>query len=297
MQKFEFIPLSQENKNLAVEFLSPVEESCVTLMSRIYDNFPTETFSYYVLYQNLESEKKIRGVIMISKGGLIQHHFENPTELENSKNFQSELKNLLKDKKLYCIMGDKKGSSLLINSINKIYDGKLPYENREYLLLRYHPENLPDFLLEEENTLSNDFEIVKCNESNLEDLFELQKNYDIVEVIPPEKEFNELNCKVTLKKNLENQIIYAIKNNLKFVAKAGSNAIGKNFIQLGGVFTDANYRGKGFAKILIKEICKVIKEQNKEPVLFVQVKNESAKRAYRQVGFTYQSDYTICYYK
>jgi ribosomal protein S18 acetylase RimI-like enzyme len=198
---------------------------------------------------------------------------------------------------LPCVMGDKKGSSLLINSINEIYDGKLPYENRDYLLLKYHPENLPDFLLKEENTLPNDFQIVKCNESNLDDLFELQKNYDIVEVIPPGKEFNELNCKVTLKKILESQIIYAIKNDSKFVAKAGSNAIGKNFIQLGGVFTDENYRGKGFAKILIKELCKVIREEKKEPVLFVQVKNESAKRAYRQVGFTYQSDYTICYYK
>ena len=297
LHEFEFIPLSQKNKDLAVEFLSPVEESCVTLMSRIYEDFPTEIFSYFILYQNLKNEKKIRGVMMISKGGLIQHHFENPSELENSKSFKTQLAKILKNNKIYCVMGDKKGSSLLINSINEIYNGKLPYENREYLLLKYHPENLPDFLLEEENTLPTDFEIVKCNESNLDDLFELQKNYDIVEVIPPGKEFNELNCKVTLKKNLENQIIYAIKNDSKFVAKAGSNAIGKNFIQLGGVFTDANYRGKGFAKILIKELCKVIREEKKEPVLFVQVKNESAKRAYRQVGFTYQSDYTICYYK
>ncbi|MEE0878854.1 MAG: GNAT family N-acetyltransferase, partial [Treponemataceae bacterium] len=152
------------------------------------------------------------------------------------------------------------------------------------------------FLLEEENALPKDFEIVKCNQENLQDLFELQKNYDIVEVIPPGKEFCELNCKTLLRKNLETQIIYAIKKDSKFVAKAGSNAIGKNFIQLGGVFTDENYRGQGFAQVLIKELCKTIRNMNKEPVLFVQVKNESAKRAYRKVGFVYQSDYTICYY-
>ena len=57
-------------------------------------------------------------------------------------------------------MGDKNGSSLLINSICKIFDGKLPYENREYLLLKYHPENLPDFLIEEKPHFH---EIVKCN--------------------------------------------------------------------------------------------------------------------------------------
>ena len=65
LQEFEFIPLSQKNKDSAVEFLSPVEESCVTLMSRIYDDFPTEIFSYFILYQNLKNEKKIRGVMMI----------------------------------------------------------------------------------------------------------------------------------------------------------------------------------------------------------------------------------------
>ena len=58
LQEFEFIPLSQKNKDLAVEFLSPVEESCVTLMSRIYEDFPTEIFSYFILYQNLKNEKK-----------------------------------------------------------------------------------------------------------------------------------------------------------------------------------------------------------------------------------------------
>ena len=58
LHEFEFIPLSQKNKDSAVEFLSPVEESCVTLMSRIYDDFPTETFTYFILYQNLKNEKK-----------------------------------------------------------------------------------------------------------------------------------------------------------------------------------------------------------------------------------------------
>ena len=295
LQQFEFQPLTSQNRNYALDFLIPNEESCVTLISRIVTDVSQNPFFYYILFEknSVNNEKKIRGVIMISKGGLIQHHFENPQELENSNEFQKQLKKLLAGKKLYCIMGDKNGSSLLINSICKIFDEKLPYENREYLLLKYHPENLPDFLIEEKPHFH---EIVKCNPSNLEDLFELQKNYDIVEVLPPGKEFNEVNCKTLLQKNLETQMIYALKIEKKFVAKAGSNAIGKNFIQLGGVFTDEKFRGQGLAQILIKELCKTIRNMNKEPVLFVQVKNESAKRAYRKVGFVYQSDYTICYY-
>ena len=295
LTKYKFIPLSQENIKEAIDFLIPQEESCVTLLSRIIDGMPNELFSYYILCKtsNENSEHKICGVIMISKGGLIQHHFENPTELENSIDFQNQLKILLENKNLYCIMGDKNGSKLLIKTISKIFNNKLPYENREYLLLKYHPEYLPDFPDEKAPEFS---ELVHCDISNLEDLYEIQKNYDIVEVLPPGKEFSELNCKTLLRKNLETQIIYAIKKDDKFVAKAGSNAIGKNFIQLGGVFTDENYRGQGFAQVLIKELCKTIRNMNKEPVLFVQVKNESAKRAYRKVGFVYQSDYTICYY-
>ena len=81
-------------------------------------------FFYYILFEknSVSNEKKIRGVIMISKGGLIQHHFENPQELENSNEFQKQLKKLLAGKKLYCIMGDKNGSTLLINSICNIFD-------------------------------------------------------------------------------------------------------------------------------------------------------------------------------
>ena len=239
LTKYKFIPLSQENIKSAVEFLLPQEESCVTLISRILDGMPNELFSYYILCKtsNENSEYKICGVIMISKGGLIQHHFENPTELENSIDFQNQLKILLENKNLYCIMGDKNGSKLLIKTISKIFNNKLPYENREYLLLKYHPEYLPDFPDEKTPEFS---ELVHCDISNLEDLYEIQKNYDIVEVLPPGKEFSELNCKTLLRKNLETQIIYAIKKDDKFVAKAGSNAIGKNFIQL------------GFAQVLVR---------------------------------------------
>lgn len=295
LTKYQFIPLSQSNIKPAIDFLTVQEESCVSLISRILDGMPNELFCYSLLYKidNNNPANKICGVIMISKGGLIQHHFENPSELENSIDFQNQLKILLENKNLYCIMGDKNGSNLLIKTISKIFENKLPYENRDYLLLKYHPEYLPDFLNEKNPEYT---ELVHCDVSNLEDLYEIQKNYDLVEVLPPGKEFSELNCKTLLRKNLETQIIYAIKKDDKFVAKAGSNAIGKNFIQLGGVFTDEKYRGQGFAQVLIKQLCKTIRNMQKEPVLFVQVKNESAKRSYRKVGFVYQSDYTICYY-
>jgi DNA polymerase III delta prime subunit len=88
----------------------------------------------------------------------------------------------------------------------------------------------------------------------------------------------------------------------EFAKKYLTNSINKDKVSHAYLFEGMNGVGKKtlakeFAKILIKELCKVIREEKKEPVLFVQVKNESAKRAYRQVGFTYQSDYTICYYK
>ena len=169
LTKYKFIPLSQENIKEAIDFLIPQEESCVTLLSRIIDGMPNELFSYYILCKtsNENSEYKICGVIMISKGGLIQHHFENPTELENSIDFQNQLKILLENKNLYCIMGDKNGSKLLIKTISKIFNNKLPYENREYLLLKYHPEYLPDFPDEKTPEFS---ELVHCDISNLEDL-------------------------------------------------------------------------------------------------------------------------------
>lgn len=301
MNHFSIEIITDKNSQQAIDYLEQYEQSCVTLLSRLiseHKNF--SVYNYFYIYEHNNSSKKIRAVIMHSNGGMIQHHIDNPENLFNDEEFALCVQQIIENNKIYCIMGDKKGSDLLLSIISKKYLSYELSQYTDYLLLTYHPENLPNSFFDDTKYFNNSnfsFEVIKCDSSIIDLVYPLQKNYDLLEVIPPHIEFNEINCKKNLLHSLQNQTMFAIKTNNQLVAKANTNAIGKNFIQLGGVYTDENFRANGFAKILVNTLCKDIIRQNKKPVLFVKIKNDNAKKAYRKVGFTYQSDYSIIYLK
>ena len=294
MNLFYLEPLKEKKLEEAINFVELQEENSIELMSRLLDgSWQKEIYSYYLVYEGEPILKKnLVAVIMHSKGGLVQHCIKNPSAYFENRMFYWSLRSLFERQNLYCIMGEKTGTELLQDIAKKFAPEKTISENREYLLLLYNPENLPDELLNPQF----DFEIVRCSEDDKERIFPLQKQYDIVEVLPEGKAFSAEVCKRVLSINLKNQVIYAIKQDGKLVAKAGTNAIGKNYVQFGGVFTDENYRGQGMAQCLVSKLSKEFTEQGKKCALFVKVKNEKAKKAYRKAGYTYQNDYIICYY-
>ena len=99
-----------------------------------------------------------------------------------------------------------------------------------------------------------------------------------------------------MQKALEKQIVFALFEGDRAVAKAGTNAIGKNFAQIGGVFTDVAFRNRGFATFLTNYAAQRLSEKGKKVILFVKKKNESAKRAYAKAGFAQFGTFRIVYY-
>lgn len=288
MKHYKFEKLSDKNINLAINFIENHEINSIALMSRLLDgSWQGAIYDYYCIYDG----DRLISVLMHSKGGLVQHCIENATNLFDDAAFFHCLKPFFYGKNLYCIMGENVGTKLLQKIATK-YANKTLLEQRDYILLLYNPTNLPQELL----NINFDFDVVKCDGSNADALFSLQKSYDIVEVLPKNKEFNEKLCKRNLELMLKKQIVYAIKQDGVFVAKAGTNAIGKNYCQIGGVFTDENYRGKGMAQCLVTVLAKEIKSMGKNCALFVRTENAAAKTAYRKAGFVYQNDYRILYY-
>ncbi|MCR4790612.1 MAG: GNAT family N-acetyltransferase [Treponemataceae bacterium] len=294
MGKFILQELNSSNLNEAIAFIEPCEENSVALMGRLVDgSWEKGIYSYYLIYEkNGLASKDLVCVIMHSKGGLIQHCIKNPEVFADDSDFLECVRPIFENKSLYCVMGETRGCRLFEKLITTILPQKKVREDREYLLLLYNPQNLPDELLDKKF----DFDIVRCGIEDKDQLFPLQKNYDIVEVLPKGKAFSAELCRKNLELMLKTEMIYAIQEDGKFVAKAGSNAIGKNYIQLGGVFTDADYRGRGMAQCLVSHLAKEVEKSGKKSVLFVRVKNESAKAAYRKAGFTYENDYLITYY-
>lgn len=63
--------------------------------------------------------------------------------------------------------------------------------------------------------------------------------------------------------------------------------------QIGGVYTSAGSRGRGYCQALVSALCRRSKAYGKVPVLMVRQDNIPAVRAYESIGFTYVTDYVV----
>ena len=201
----------------------------------------------------------------------------------------------LSDLEIFCVSGEYEGT-LFINSILR-RAGKILLDLREYILM----EN--DFsssaCLELEDRI--DVFVKKCSLEDKNFLIELERKYRLEEVVINQKEEDDKIIHFVLNKALTTQCIFCamkIENGKLFaVAKAGTNAQGKNYFQLGGVFCREEFRNRRIAFFVIQHLLQFIHSCGKKASLFVKVKNEPAKKLYKNLGFTETGKYGISYFQ
>ncbi len=268
------------NLDSIIQFLLLYEEACVSLMSRVLklnNSFNTKEQKVYCVAPKNESisVSNIQGVFLITSSGIVLHHIL----FCPSK----DLKILLKNKNLFSLAGCAKSSDIIEKALSCTPSHIIDYYLMENTGLR--TEKYP---------LNEKYESVLCQKGDEKGLFRLQKNYHFEEVLPPGKSFSDKACLQILQNRLEEYMVFAIreKNNNFFVSMAGTNAIGKNCVQLGGIYTAENFRNRGFAQFLVHTL---VSNLNKKVVLFVRKNNVSAITAYKKNSFTIIDSYKICY--
>ena len=90
-------------------------------------------------------------------------------------------------------------------------------------------------------------------------------------------------------------VFYASLNG-RPVAKAGTNARGWNWDQVGGVFVIPELRGSGFGRIVMKHLIAAISKDGKSPCLFVKESNPAALALYNGLGFADRGAFRISYW-
>jgi len=283
----KIVPYEKKYQTSVLNFLKPYEKFCCTLVSKIISDDPI--FHFDILITN---ENTIAAVIMTSKIQLCMHCIPESSIKKYSAELKTCIAQILSDKLLYCISGEKTGTEFIQNICwqkpKSQIDYFLNYFDSNTVFTKKLPENLS---------------IKKCDSTDVENLFPLQKQYEIVEVIPEGDTFNEKLCRKNLTSALLKQKIFAVvqkqdDSKIKYIAKAGTNACGINCFQLGGVFTEKKHRGKGIATALVRYVSEFLLKENSESsiVLFVKVNNENAKAAYAKAGFKKFGEYKIVYY-
>lgn len=142
------------------------------------------------------------------------------------------------------------------------------------------------------------FGIVKeCSLSDGNLLMPLQVAYDTEEEISPWKKIPPAAERMVLDKTLRTLTVFGIFYKDTFIAKANTNAQTNTFVQLGGVYTKKEFRGKNLAAALVCAIADKARAEGKKTILFVRQKNISAIRSYTKAGFTLAGNFKIVYFR
>lgn len=311
MLDFQIVPLTDSSciaYEQAKRFVEANEKYSVSLSAMISAMETADPAApkgnIFCIYKTDGSSKILEGVFGITHGELLLHNvpflFENPpvkldsaTASDLRTKLLAKVNDLLKTHNIFSVMGEAASSDFFCEAT-----GKTPFCRRAYILMEYKPQSAEtDFLrFSPKGLLPEGLFMRICSPLDTESLYPLQKEYDIVEVLPPGTSHNEFSCKVQLKKNLAHHFIYAVFYENKPVAKAGTNAMGTLYYQIGGVFTANEWRNKHLARAAVGAVVKVAAAQGKKVVLFVKTENEPAKTSYKHAGFVPCSNYEICYF-
>ncbi|ULQ59196.1 GNAT family N-acetyltransferase [Brucepastera parasyntrophica] len=112
----------------------------------------------------------------------------------------------------------------------------------------------------------------------------------------PGTSLNRDACLKNLSEALKVQHIYLLYSGGCPLAKAGTNALGLFWDQLGGVYTLPQYRGQGLATALVSHLVRKRLVLGRKVVLFVKVLNPAAKKVYEKIGFKTDAGFRISYF-
>ena len=269
--------ITENTFSLAVEFIETHEEKCIFLASQIRK----KSDNLYCI----KEDNSVLGILYIDS--TIFHCIPSP-QLINLHELQNQLKPIVKSHNVKCISGEAAGTDLLINLLKE--DLREPYQTNHYKLMVCGAPNNPP------QELCNDDQIIRCTQDDIELLFPIQKKYLSEEVAPFGKTVSDAEVSIGLRQILKNQLVLALQSDGEIVAKANTNAIGINWIQLGGIYTHPLYRRNGYAWQLISAICRRTYKAGKKTALFVKDINVPAMELYKKLGFTNSGLYEICYY-
>ena len=308
INKMQIISVNERTFSLAQSYLLPIEQKCVFLSQLVRKHSPD---IYIILDKNPDNSnnsdkssqlinlQNILGVFYLNKS--LFHCFQDTSKV-NIADFTSLFYQILKQNQasIKNISGEKDGTDFfleVIRNLSENHDSTFPKKFNVKQINDYKLMVLPHQQFQDSQKLYNDDFIMRCTENDMENLFEIERNYLQDEVAVRGQKISDAEVSMRLRQILKNQLYFALISDDRIVSKAYTNAIGKNWIQIGGVYTLFQFRQNGYAALTVSTLCKRILQAHKNISLFVKTKNLPAQQLYQKIGFTFHSDYKIVYFE
>lgn len=266
-----------------IEFLSKEEWGHVGFSSRLKEAKESVSSDTIYIRRSPSNDRRICEALLYTKSGLLI-----PVLSRTETLLGPELSQMLfrkrEKRRLHTIMGLRKDVESAQRSIESAGRASIIYY---VMTLETPPPLIPSRSR------------VVCKRGKSQDagmLYPLQKAYEIEEVLLDPNTFNSGACYSSLQKNLRREIIYYALIDGQVVAKAGTNARGFSFAQLGGVYTVTDVRNRGIAEQVLSVLLQELFEEGTGASLFVKKDNIAAIALYRKLGFTLRDEFKIAYY-
>ena len=304
----QIISVNERTFSLAQSYLLPIEQKCVFLSQLVRKHSPD---IYIILDKNpdnlnnsdkssqLINLQNVLGVFYLNKS--LFHCFQDTSKV-NIADFTPLFYEILTQNQasIKNISGEKDGTDFFLEVIRNLSENPDSTFTKKFNVKQindYKLMVLPHQQFQNSQKLYNDDFIMRCTENDMENLFEIERNYLQDEVAVRGQKVSDAEVSMRLRQILKNQLYFALISDDRIVSKAYTNAIGKNWIQIGGVYTLFQFRQNGYAALTVSTLCKRILQAHKNISLFVKTKNLPAQQLYKKIGFTFHSDYKIVYFE
>ncbi|UTY32322.1 GNAT family N-acetyltransferase [Treponema putidum] len=297
---FFHVPLTKKNIDKFINLILPHEHLCVNLteclkkQKRFFDT-DQDFFTFIKAEAFFSRDKEFIGVLLLAAHDVLLHCFTK----EITDDIAEYIKNIfLKQTEPLSVMGEK-NTSIYLEKLIKQSLSLVPARFENYKLLTLS-ENKPNqtngFCMKASHNLKSTLEFLKPPIEDAEILCPMEIDYNESEVLAPGVKASYESCLKLLKKRINSHALYAVKKNGRYISKAGINASGFNWNQIGGVFTIPEYRNKGVGTANMMMLVNDCFQYKKKCALFVKIKNSAARQMYKKIGFTESCDFRISYF-
>lgn len=303
--KFLAVPLTKKNIKGFIQLILPYEHRCINLaeclkkQSRFFDEEQEiYTFiraeAFFVKSEEGKRKKEFIGILLLAAHGVLFHCFCSKIPDSISEYIKNKF---LKDTAPISVMGEANVSILLESIIKEsLHLNPVRFENYKLLVMQNKPLKSGPFCKKACDNLNSTLQFLKPPIEDAETLCPMEIEYNESEVLAKGVKASPELCLKLLKKRINNSALYAVKKDGKYIAKAGINASGFNWNQIGGVFTIPEYRNKGIGAANVLMLINDCRQYKKRCALFVKIKNSAARQMYKKIGFTESCDFRISYF-
>ena len=269
-----------------LKFSKKFEYKSISLISRMYRNKKIaipHAASAKIFCEVTDSKPDlVLNVMMITSGGILLPMF---SETPPSSLIINEMLKLITDykKNIFCILGVSKDIKTVNNFLGYSVLSKI-----EYVLLKEDKSTI----FEIDKTF---FKIKKAKKRDALQLYPLEKEYLLEEVLIGASKLNQKAALINLQKTCNTQSVFYALSGKEIIAKVNTNGKGIGYNQIGGVYTKPEYRNKGISTLLMKILLNGIHLSGKKAVLYVKKENKPALALYKKLDFRIIDEYCAYY--